>query len=93
MEYHREFLARWYGELTKARSITRADVLDRYVAKIGQSDRRETALLKDVVGLTVALAPPERETLVKSSGPWAGRRRTDRAPSSVAGPIPSGFAS
>ena len=65
MEYHREFLARWYGELTKARSITRADVLDRYVAKIGQSDRRETALLKDVVGLTIALAPPEREALVK----------------------------
>jgi hypothetical protein len=65
MEYHRDFLARWYGELTPARSITRADVLDRYVATIGQSDRRETALLKDVVGLTVALAPPERETLVK----------------------------
>jgi hypothetical protein len=65
MEYHRDFLARWYGELTKARSIARADVLDRYVAKVGQSDRRETALLKDVVGLTVALAPPERETLVK----------------------------
>jgi hypothetical protein len=65
MEYHRDFLARWYGELTKARSITRADVLDRYVAKIGQSDRRETALLKDVVGLRVALAPEARETLVK----------------------------
>lgn len=65
MEYHREFLARWYGTLTKPRSITRADVLDRYVAKIGQSERRQTALLKDVVGLTVALAPPEREALVK----------------------------
>ena len=65
MEYHHDFLARWYGELTKARSITRADVLDRYVAKIGQSDRRETALLKDVVRLTIALAPPEREALVK----------------------------
>ncbi|MFI5170206.1 MAG: DUF5829 family protein [Vicinamibacterales bacterium] len=65
MEYHREFLARWYAELTRARSITRADVLDRYVAKIGQSERRETALLKDVVGLTIALAPPEREALVK----------------------------
>ncbi len=65
MEYYRDFLARWYGTLTKARSITRADVLDRYVAKIGQSERRETALLKDVVGLTIALAPPERETLVK----------------------------
>jgi hypothetical protein len=65
LEYHRDFLARWYGTLTEARSITRADVLDRYVAKIGASDRRESALLKDVVGLTIALAPAERETLVK----------------------------
>ena len=65
MEYHRDFLARWYGTLTTARSITRADVLDRYVAKIGQSDRRDTALLKDVTALTIALAPAERETLVK----------------------------
>jgi hypothetical protein len=65
MEYHREFLARWYGALTPPRSITRADVLDRYVAKIGQSDRRESALLKDVIGLTIALAPAEREALVR----------------------------
>ena len=65
MEYHRDFLARWYGTLTPARSITRADVLDRYVAKIGQSERRESALLKDVTALTIALAPAEREALVK----------------------------
>lgn len=65
MEYHRDFLARWYGTLTPARSITRGEVLDRYVAKIGQSDRRESALLKDVVGLTIALGLPEREALVK----------------------------
>jgi hypothetical protein len=65
MEYHPEFLVRWYGELTKARSINRADVLDRYVAKIGQTDRREKALLQDVVALEVALAPADRETLVK----------------------------
>ena len=65
MEYHRDFLARWYGTLTPARSITRADVLDRYVAKIGQSDRREQALLEDVTALTIALPAAERETLVK----------------------------
>ena len=65
MEYHAEFLARWYGELTTVRSISRADVLDRYVAKIGLADRRERALLQDVVGLEIALAPPDRETLVK----------------------------
>ena len=65
MEYHRDFLARWYGTLTPARSITRADVLDRYVAKIDQPGRRESALLKDVTALTIALAPAEREALVK----------------------------
>jgi hypothetical protein len=65
MEYHRDFLARWYATLTPARSIARADALDRYVAKISQSDRRESALLKDVTALTIALAPAERETLVK----------------------------
>jgi hypothetical protein len=65
MEYHADFLSRWYGALTGSRSITRADVLDRYVAKIGQSERRETALLQDVVGLTIALAPDEREALVR----------------------------
>jgi len=65
MEYHPEFLVRWYAELTKARSITRADVLDRYVAKIGQTDRREKALLQDVVAVEIALAPADRETLVK----------------------------
>jgi len=65
MEYHPEFLVRWYGGLTKARSITRADVLDRYVAKIGQGDRREKALLQDVAAVEIALAPLDRETLVK----------------------------
>jgi len=65
MEYHAEFLARWYGALTPARSIGRADALDRYVAKISESARRETALLQDVVGLEIALAPPEREALVR----------------------------
>lgn len=65
MEYHRDFLARWYGSLTPARGITRADALDRYVAKIGQSARRDKALLQDVVGLVIALAPEEREALVR----------------------------
>jgi hypothetical protein len=73
MEYHRDFLARWYGPLTPARSITRADVLDRYVAKIDR--RREGTLLEDVTGLTIALAPESRETLVKQllSVGWTSR--------------------
>jgi len=79
LEYHRDFLARWYGTLTPARSITRADVLDRYVAKIGQSQRRESALLKDVVGLTIALAPSEREALVKQlrAAAWIAQDEAD----------------
>lgn len=65
MEYDKGFLARWYGELTSARGIARADVLDRYVAKIGRSSQRERALLGDVTGLEIAMAPADRETLVR----------------------------
>jgi len=79
LEYHRDFLARWYGSLTPARSITRADVLDRYVAKIGQSQRRNPALLEDVVGLTIALAPAEREALVRQlrAATWIAQDEAD----------------
>jgi hypothetical protein len=65
LEYQRDFLARWYGALTPARGIKRADVLDRYVTKIGQSESREKALFDDVVGLEIALLPSDRELLVK----------------------------
>jgi hypothetical protein len=65
LEYQRDFLERWYGSLTKARSITRADVLDRYVAKIGQADRRDAALFGDVAGLEIALAPADRDGVAR----------------------------
>jgi hypothetical protein len=76
MEYHREFLARWYPGLTPARGIGRADVLDRYVAKVGATGRREVALLKDVTGLPIALAPQSREALPRQleAVGWASRR-------------------
>jgi len=82
MEYHRDFLARWYGELTPARGIARADVLDRYVAKIGQTGRRDEALLRDVTGLRIALTADERETLVKQlrAASWTA---TDEGPDVV----------
>jgi hypothetical protein len=63
MEYDKDFLARWYSDLTPARSIARADVLDRYVAKVGQSAGRATFLMKDVVSLTLALPGEDRATL------------------------------
>lgn len=65
MEYHGDFLARFYPDLTPARGISRAEVLDRYVAKIGRSALRERALVKDVVGLELALEPAERDRLSK----------------------------
>jgi hypothetical protein len=65
MEYHGDFLARFFPALTKARSIARKDVLDRYVAKIGKADERESALMGDVTGLTVSLSPESRDALLK----------------------------
>jgi Family of unknown function (DUF5829) len=69
LEYDESFLARWYSELTPARGIARADVLDRYVAKIGRTGDRGKTLLRDVTGLVIALEPAERETLVKHLQP------------------------
>jgi hypothetical protein len=81
MEYHRDFLARWYPDLTPARGVTRAEVLDRYVAKIGRAAQRETALLKDVTRLELALDPGETETLRKHlvAVGWSARAETDAA--------------
>lgn len=62
MEYHEHFLAQWYPDLPPAvRSIRRADILDRYVARIGMHDRRDQFLLKEVDEIDLALAPAERE--------------------------------
>jgi hypothetical protein len=79
MEYHRDFLARWYSDLTPARGVTRAEVLDRYVAKIGRSAQRETALVRDVTGLVIALAPADRELVHKHLVPvgWSLRAEKD----------------
>jgi Family of unknown function (DUF5829) len=81
MEYHQDFLARWYPDLTPARGVTRAEVLDRYVAKIARSAQRETALVKDVTGLVIALAPADRELLHKHLVPvgWSPRAEKDAA--------------
>jgi hypothetical protein len=63
MEYDKDFLARFYPDLTPARSIARSDVLDRYVARIGQAARRGTFLMKDVLAVTLALGDEERDRL------------------------------
>ncbi len=63
MEYHKDFLASWYPQLTPARGTTRAEALDRYVAKIGRSGDREAAVLRDVTRLTLALDETSRDRL------------------------------
>ena len=86
MEYDGGFLARWYPELTPARGITRAEVLDRYVAKIGRSADRETTLLRDTTGLVLALEPGERDTLVKHLQPAGWRVRAEGHATLLEGP-------
>lgn len=86
MEYDKDFLARWYSELTPARGIARADVLDRYVAKIGQSAGRASFLMKDVVSLTLALPDEDRATLLDPLRSVGYAERADKADVVVTGP-------
>jgi hypothetical protein len=86
LEYDESFLARWYPELTPERGITRAAVLDRYVAKIGRTEDRARTLLGDVTGLVLALSPDERDTLVKHLQPVGWRVSEDGAATLLEGP-------
>ncbi|MFL6214855.1 MAG: DUF5829 family protein [Blastocatellia bacterium] len=66
MEYRDSFLRDWYGELKPAtRGITRAEILERYAAKIGEDDKRRQKFLEDVTEITLALPNAERAQLVK----------------------------
>ena len=75
MEYDREFLSRWYASLTPARGKTRGEVLDRYVAKIGKSGQRDTAVFGDVTRIVVALDDKERAMVSKHLVPvgWTAK--------------------
>jgi hypothetical protein len=86
MEYHRDFLARWYPDLTPARSITRADVLDRYVARIGEAARRATFLMKDVTSLTLALPDEDRASLATQLRAVGYAAREDKGEVVLTGP-------
>lgn len=86
IEYHKDFLAGWYPDLTPARGVTRAEVLDRYVAKIGRSARREATLLRDVVGLVVALDAAELQGLRKYLLPAGWSLRTQEGAAVFEGP-------
>jgi Family of unknown function (DUF5829) len=67
MEYRDSFLHDWYGELKPAtRGITRAEILERYTARLGENDKRRQKLLEDVVEITLALPDAERARLLKA---------------------------
>jgi hypothetical protein len=59
MEYHGDFLKRWYPDLApeNPNALRRRAVLDRYVAKIGESQHRNDFLLKDVAAIEINLPP------------------------------------
>jgi Family of unknown function (DUF5829) len=66
MEYRDSFLNDWYGELKPAtRGISRAEILERYTAKLGESDKQRQKLLENVVEITIALPEAERARLLK----------------------------
>ena len=88
MEYDREFLARWHENLTPARGKRRAEVLDRYVAKIGKSADRETAVLGDVTRLVMALDESDLGLLAKHLTPvgWVVTERSPKERTTFRGP-------
>lgn len=66
MEYRDRFLSDWYGDLKPAtRGISRAEILERYTAKLGDTDKRRPRLLENVVEITIALPEAERHRLLK----------------------------
>jgi Family of unknown function (DUF5829) len=66
MEYHEGFLGNWHPELSpKTRGITREEVLERYVAKIGESEKRKSKYLEDIVEMTLALDETEKASFIK----------------------------
>lgn len=88
MEYHKDFLASWYPELTKDRGMARAEVLDRYVAKIGKTGERETAVLRDVTALVLAMDEANLDRLRKHVVPagWSEKTGGTASPLTFTGP-------
>ena len=92
MEYDKGFLGGWYPDLTPARGITRGEVLDRDVAKIGRSKDRESAVLRDVTAPVVALDDANRERLVRHLAPAGWTARSGGAEGAVILSGPEGVA-
>jgi hypothetical protein len=87
MEYRDSFLNDWYGELKPAtRGITRAEILGRYTAKLGENEKRRQKLLEDVVEITLALPDAERARLLKTCEAFGYRVTTEAGQTRCLGP-------
>ncbi len=72
MEYDADFLAAWHAGHTAARGITRAEVLQRYAAV---ATGPAAPLLDDVVAVTMALRPGERNFFESHAAAFAAEHR------------------
>jgi len=66
MEYDAGFLRNWYGQLPPAQpGITRAAVLERYTAKINESQMRTAGLMQDISEVHLALENQDADRFLK----------------------------
>jgi hypothetical protein len=87
MEYHGDFLNNWYGELSPtSRGITRAEILERYTAKLGDNERRKQKYLDDVIEMHLALDDKVRSQFVKEREAYGYRVTTGQGQTVCEGP-------
>lgn len=87
MEYHEEFLNNWYAELSPtSRGITRAEILERYTAKLGDNQRRKQKYLDDVIEIRLALDDKDRTLFVKEREAFGYRVTTEQGQTVCEGP-------
>jgi hypothetical protein len=87
MEYHEDFLNRWHPELSpKSRGVTREEILERYVAKLGDQENRKSKYLDDVVEMTLALSETERELFIKEREAFGYKITSDKNRTTCEGP-------
>ncbi len=69
MEYESDFLRKWYPQLPPAQpSIRRADVLERYAAKVSRTRERNEGLFVDVARIRLLLESGEAKEFEKICG-------------------------
>jgi phosphoribosyl-ATP pyrophosphohydrolase len=87
MEYHEDFLNNWYPELSPAsRGITRAEILERYTAKLGDNERRKQKYINDVIEIHLALDDKDRAQFIKERAAFGYRVTTEPSQTVCEGP-------